>query len=219
MVKLGDPKNVFWEAFLLTVIVFIFGLFIGLAVENSRTKDVNEYYVNSEISLIDILALNNIVELDNSSCGDLIVSNLEFADKIYEESRVLDEYDSANKLSDDLKLTHKRYDLLRTLLWTSASKVQEKCKAKFSVVVYLYHRETADLTEKASQNVWSKVLQELKQQKGSEIVLIPISIDSDLSSLHTFVAKYNIKDYPVVIINDNVVDEVSSVAELEKYLP
>jgi len=218
MFKLGNPKNVFWEAFLLTVIVFVFGLFIGLAVENSRVQTVSDYYANSEISLIDVLALNNVVSLANQSCADLVVANLEFADKIYLESKILDNYDSANKLSDSIKLVHKRYDLLRTLLWVSASKAQEQCKGKFSIVVYLYQRETADLAEKASQNVWSKVLQDLKQQEGANIVLIPISIDSNLGSLNTMVAKYNIRNYPAVVINDQVVTTLMSVSELEKYL-
>jgi len=218
MMKLGDPKNVFWEALLLTAIVFVFGIFLGLAIENSRIEDVNEYYVNSEISLIDILALNNVISSGNSSCSELIVSNLEFADRIYEESKILDDYDEASKLSDNLKLVHKRYDLLRTLLWVSSSQTQKECQGKFSIVVYLYHRETDDLTERASQNVWSRVLQDLKEKKGSEIVLIPISVDNELSSLQTMVGKYKIKGYPTVIIDDKVITELKSVSELEEYL-
>lgn len=218
MVKLGDPKNVFWEAFLLTVVVFAFGLFIGWSIEDSRVQEVNEYYVNSEISLIDVLALNDVASLENSSCAEMIISNLKFADKIYLESKILDDYDAANKISDNIKLVHKRYDLLRTLLWVSTAKTQEQCKGKFSIVVYLYHRETADLTEKASQNVWSKILQDFKQRKGAQIVLIPISVDSDLSSLQSLISKYGIRSYPAVIINDHVIAEVKSVDELEEYL-
>jgi hypothetical protein len=218
MVKLGDPKNVFWEALLLTIIVFVFGLFLGYAIENSRIDKINEYYANSEISLIDALALNNVAELGNISCNDLVSANLDFADRIYTESKVLDNYDKANKLSDNIKLIHKRYDLLRTLLWTSASKTQQRCEGEFSVVVYVYERETDDLAKRATQNVWSKILEDLKEKRGSEIVLIPISNDKELSSLQNMIERYRVKSYPVVIVNNEVVYELKTVEELEQYL-
>ncbi len=218
MVNLGNPKNVFWEAFLLAAIVFIFGLFLGVALENSRASKVNAYYANSEISLMDSLALNNIATMTNSSCSDLILANLAFADRIYSESKLLDDYDSARKLTDDLKLVYRRYDLLRTILWTSSTKAQQECKGDFSVVVYVYDRETADLAQKATQSVWSKVLTELKEKKGGDIVLIPISNDKTLSSLQILLSKYGVKQLPVVIIDGKVITKLQSEADLEKYI-
>ena len=218
MFKLGNPKNVFWEAFLLAVIVFVFGLFIGTLIEGSRVQEIKSYYENSEISLMDVLALNNVASLENISCGNLIDSNLLFADKIYEESKILDDYDSANKLGEGIDLVHRKYDLLRTLLWIGALKTQEQCKEDFSIVVYLYQRKNADVSGQATQNVWGKVLQDLKEKKGSEIILIPISVDSNLSSLDPMIAEYNLTDYPVVIIDGYVITEVTSVEDLEMYL-
>ena len=218
MVRLGDPKNVFWEAFLLTIIVFAFGLFLGIALENSRTNKVNEYYASSEIALTDSLALSNIVYLSNSSCGDLVRTNLAFADRIYMESKILDDYDEASKLTDNLKLINKRYDLLRTLLWVSSTKAQEECKGDFSVVVYLYEREAKELTQRATQNVWSKVLKELKEKKGSDIILIPISNDKSLSSLQVLIGQYNISSFPVVIIDGKVITKLQSQSDLERYI-
>lgn len=218
MVSLGNPKNIFWEALLLTIIVFVFGLFLGIALENSRTNKVNEYYANSEIALTDALALSNVVYLSNSSCGDLVRTNLAFADRIYTESKILDDYDEASKLTDNLKLINKRYDLLRTLLWVSSAKAQEECKGDFSIVVYLYEREAEELTQRATQNVWSKILKELKEEKGSDIILIPISNDKSLSSLQVLINQYKISSFPVVIIDGKVISGLKSVAELEQYI-
>ncbi|HLC78721.1 MAG TPA: hypothetical protein VJH92_06365 [Candidatus Nanoarchaeia archaeon] len=215
---LQSPKNVFWEALILTVVVFVFGLFLGLALEKSRISDINDYYVSSEISLIDTLALNDATSFENTSCSDLILGNLLFADKIYIESKILEDYEEANKLSDSLKLVHKRYDLLRTLLWINANNVKLQCKGDFSVVVYLYERETTDLAQKASQNVWSKVLKDFKEEEGANIVLIPIATDSDLSSLRVIVSRYDLDSYPVVIVNDQVIDQLKSVQGLKEYI-
>lgn len=216
---LGNPKNAFWEALLLTVVIFVLGLLLGVAIENSRLNDVNDYYAMSEISLMDIVALNNMFDLESNNCNALINSNLEFADRIYEEAKLLEKYEAAGKLTDNIKLSHKKYDLLRTFLWTNAIKTNQQCSPNnFNVVVYLYEYETEDLAQKATQNVWSKVLFDLKQDKGSEIVLIPIAADSNLVSLDTLVAGYGIEKYPVVIVNDKVITQLTNMKELEVYL-
>jgi hypothetical protein len=167
---------------------------------------------------MDIVALNNVVLYDNYSCEVLIDSNLAFADRIYEEAIKLDEYGEANRLSDDLDLVHRKYDLLRTFLWINANRVREQCPKEFSIVVYLYEQQEEDLAQSATQNVWSKVLFDLKQKRGRDIVLIPLAADANLTSLDSMVARYNILRYPVVIINDKVIYELKSVEELEAYL-
>jgi len=68
---------------------------------------------------------------------------------------------------------------LRTLLWINLIDIPDKCKKDVSVVVYLYEYKTEDLTEKATNRVWSKILFDLKQEMGNKIILIPIAVDSD----------------------------------------
>jgi hypothetical protein len=215
---LGNPKNVFWEAFLLTIIVFVFGLFIGYALENSRLGNINDYYIKSEISLMDIMALNSISSSENISCNALIKSNIDFANRIYLEAQLLEKYDEANKISSGIKLVYQRYDLLRTLLWTSSMNAQERCEGNFSVVVYIYDRETADLAKKATQNVWSKILTEFKDKEGNRIILIPISYDKDLASLNSLIDNYNISIFPVVLFDGKIISELTSVDVLDQYL-
>lgn len=215
---LGNPKNVFWEALLLTILVFGIGLIFGIGIEESRLNDINEKYVQSEISLMDIVAFNSMITLENSSCDFLITSNLEFADKVYEEAKLLEKYEEAGKLTNDMIIAHKRYDLLRTFLWINAIKTSKICTENFNVVVYLYEYETADLAQKATQNVWSNVLFDLKQKEGSKIILIPIAADSGLASLDSLLNKYKVNKFPVVIVNDKIITELSSVNEIEQHL-
>jgi hypothetical protein len=215
---LGSPKNVFWQALFLTVVVFFFGLLIGYAIESGRVQGVNEYYLQSEISLMDIFALNNFAVMENASCDVLIKSNLEFADKVYVEAKILDKYEGAGRLSENIKLVHKKYDLLRIFLWMNAIKAREVCEGNFISVIYLYEREIDDLAQKATQAVWSRILLDFKEKRGDELVLIPIAVDSELSSLDAMTENYEIKKYPIVILNDVVIHDLKSVEELEVYL-
>jgi len=168
---------------------------------------------------MDILAFNNLVDLENARCKDLIDSNIEFADRIYEEAILLEDLENLGKVTDDLEITHKRYDLLRTFLWINTIKAQEKCSEDFSTIVYIYDSKNEDLTVRATQKVWSKILYELKEEKGSEIILIPIANDGEIESLNFLVNQYNITKFPVVIINNKIfLNELSTVEELNKAL-
>lgn len=220
MVKLlENKKRVFWEALLLTVVVFLFGLLIGIFYESTKSSDMNEYYVNSELSLMDIFALNSLLSLNSPDCNTLTSSNLEFADKIYKEAIILEKYESAGKVTDDMEVVHKRYDILRTFLWINTIKTSEKCERDYSNVIYLYEYFSKDLTQKAKQNVWSKILSDLKQEEGGNILLIPIAADGNITSLDALVSKFNITAYPVVIINEKyVITELNSIDELQIYL-
>lgn len=216
---LKSPKNVFWEALLVTGAVFFFGILLGMAFENSRINEIDNYYTISEISMMDILALNDIMQLENVSCENLISADIDFADRIYEEAKLLEKYEGAGKISDELRLAHKKYDLMRTFLWTNTVKIHNRCNDNFSSVIYLYEYETKDLGQRAVQNVWSNILFDLKQEVGGDIILIPVAVDSDLASLNTMLRDFNISEYPVVIINNkHVITELSNAESLKAYL-
>jgi len=216
---LNNKKRVFWEALFLTVVVFFFGLLIGVAYESAKSSEINEYYATSEVSLMDIFALNSMLSLNSKDCGVLTNANFDFANKVYNEALLLEKYESAGKVTKEMEIVHKKYDILRTFLWINSIKTFEKCERNYSTVIYLYEYYSKDLTQKARQSVWSKILSDLKEKEGNNILLIPIAADSDLTSLDSLIFRFNITSYPVVIINEKeVIYELSSVEELEKYI-
>lgn len=219
MVILKSKKHVFWEALLVTVLIFGFGILLGIAFESTRINNFNDYYTSSEISLMDIVVFNSMIDSGSSSCEIIIKSELAFADKIYLEAKKLESFESIGRLSNSLWLLHKKYDLLRTLLWVSSTKISEKCPKSINSVVYLYEFNPKDLTQKATQSVWGKILSDLKNEHGKKVLLIPIAVDSALGSLDSIVSSFNITSYPVVIINnEHFFSKLESVKEIEKYL-
>ena len=217
---LENKKRVFWEALILTILIFLLGFLAGLIFEDKRVEVIEKYYIQSENSLMDIFALNNFASLNNISCDALISSNIAFANRIYDEAKILDEYEKTGKITDKMDAQHKKYDIMRTFLWINTIKTSEICKDNsIHTVVYIYHFNTNDLTEKATNSVWSKILADLKEIKGDEIILIPIAADSNIIALNSMLENYNIQKYPVLIIdNKYVIQELSSVEEIEKYL-
>ena len=215
---LQNKKRVFWEALLLTLIIFILGMLIGSGFERGKLDEVEQSYTQSEILFMDLFALNERIDSDHS-CEILIDSNMQLADNIYKEAFVLEKYEDAGKITEGLKLAHRKYDMLRTYLWMNTIDISEKCKGEFHTVVYLYEYDTNDLAVKATQTVWSRVLFNLKQEEGNNIVLIPLAVDSNLVSLDALIKDFEISRYPVVIIDQEyVLEEINSVEDLKKYL-
>ena len=213
-----NKKNVFWEAFLVACVIFILGLLIGIFVESDRIQQINDYYSQAQISLMDSVALSN--SLSNAAeCSNLINSSITFADKVYNEAKLLESYESSGRITNSLVMAHTEYDLLRTILWQNLITIQKKCANQFNFIIYLYEYNTQDLNKKATENVWSNILSNVKQDEGNNLILVPIAVDSNLSSLNVLTSEFNITQYPVVIINDKIVlYNLKSSNDIEKYI-
>lgn len=212
---LRSRKHVFWEALVITVTLFLMGLFFGMLLETSNSQKVSQLYVKSEISLVDGLATTIIADDRRVDCDVLKENNVRFADQVYEEALLLEDYEASESLTDSTALLRKKYDLLRTLLWRSNADAVSRCD-NFLVVVYLYESLSEDLELKARQNVWSRILLEVKQDHP-DVLLLPIGVDRNLTSLNLLLDEYGVYQFPALIIdNEEVVYELDSVSEFEE---
>jgi len=196
---LKSKKNVFWEALLITIVVFLAGLFLGMLIEADNSNKISNLYIQSEISLTDAMSSSNLID-ETTDCEIIRTNNIKFADQIYEEAKLLEQYEASGKLTDSMELLHKKYDLLRTILWTSNQKALDKCH-NYNMIIYLYDYETEDTEVKATQNVWSKMLLSIKSQR-EDILLLPIAADEELISINLLLEKYQVEKLPALIINN-----------------
>lgn len=216
-----SQKNVFWQALLVTIFVFGTGILIGFMLENWRTSKISVLYAQSEIDLLDIRIQNEIYSLTEVDCDQAIHENTVFADRVYTEAKLLERNEKANKISEGMVLQHKKYDLLRTLFWLNSIKIKKRCNATYHNVVYIYKYVDPSLDIKAKQGVFSNLLEQLKQEKGDEIMLIPIAGDNDLHSVNLLMFLHNIKEseLPVVLVDEKIkITELKTIEELEKLL-
>jgi len=216
--RLESKKHVFWQAFFLTMLFFFLGLILGIYLEQTRVDNTNIAFYQSESSLYDSFALVKLSENPSVSCEDLKSASVDFADQIYEEAKNLEKFDKSNKLTNSLKVVHRKYDLLRTLLWMNIISFKENC-GEINTAVYLYEYDNENIEIKSKQIVWSRILEDLKNERGDDLILIPIAVDQNLVSLDYLIKTYGIKDFPAVILNEkNIFYEHKTVKELEKYL-
>lgn len=214
---LKSKKHVFWEALAITVTIFIAGLFLGMTIETTNSTKISQLYTQSEISLTDATTAIQHLENSQTNCEEITQFYINLADEIYEEAKQLELYEDSGKITDTMKLIHKKYDLLRTILWASTNQYLTEC-SDYQIIVYLYSYNTEDLETKALQNVWSKILTELKETR-KDTILIPIATDQNLTSLEVILEKYQIEQTPAIIINnDKILYEIENITTLKQAL-
>lgn len=216
-----SQKHAFWQALVVALIFFNLGIFFGYILERNRIQKIDELYALSELESFDIKAQGDLLSLGEINCNSAIESNIKFANKIYDEAKLLQKYEDASRLTGALILRHKRYDLLRTQLWINSLILKKNCSAKFHNIVYLYEYAdgNAKIEIKAEQNVLSRLLSELKEKYGDTILLIPIAGDNDFESINMLMKSYNVTKLPTILIDEKIkIETIEQAKEIEKYL-
>jgi hypothetical protein len=114
--------------------------------------------------------------------------------------------------------------MLRTEFYINSLVLREKCDAQYDVVVYFYMDNAGDfdLDLNARQNVLSVVLEDLKEQKGPELVLIPLAANMDISVVNILLDTYGVEEFPsLLLLSDSgyeVVSGVQGVGDIEPLL-
>ena len=217
---LESQKHVFWQALLITLLIFSLGIIAGVFLESWRSSKVESLFQQSEIDLLDIRLQSEIFSTGKFNCQEAIKENIRFADRIYEEASLLENYEKASRISEELKLSHKKYDILRTILFLNSIKIKEKCNSSYQNVVYFYRLNNLDIDTKSKEDVFSRLLKDLKDQKRDEIILIPIAADNNISSVNLILSNYNIsqKDLPLILIDGKIkIKELKNINDLIKY--
>ena len=213
-------RGIFVESLILTLIIFVVGFSIGFFVENHRTDKIIKDYKEYEVEALDLKLQNYYYQIMNKqACDSAIKQNFVFADKLYSKGLVLEKYEEANQISDELTLEKKRYVLLKTELWLNTLLLKEKCVANFSTVVYFYSADPGNSAKVAEQKVISNVLKTVKENKGNEIVLLPIAGDMKLDAVTLQMNVYGVEKLPSILIDEHtIIEGFSSVEEIERAL-
>ena len=219
--KIVDNKyQVLIESLLVTLIIFIVGFSIGFFVEFYRTSKVVDSYKEFEIEALDLKLQNYYYQImDRSSCEEAIKQNFAFADDIYNNGLILEKYEEANQVTNDIFIEKKRYVLLKTELWLNSILLKDKCNEPFDTIVYLYSGDPQNNLILSQQKIISNTLKEIKEEKGNSVILLPIAGDLKLESVELQMRIFNVTYLPSILINEELVLEgFHEAEEIKSYL-
>jgi len=214
-----NQKYIFLYALILTIVIFNLGIFFGYMLEISRTSSINALYVDAETELLDQMAQQNALGILDLNCNELVSENIKFGDRIFQEALQIQKYEDANRITNEIVLQHKRFDLLRAIFWINSIKIKKQCNSTYHDIVYFYKYNNPPLEQESKQNFFSNLLVQVKQDKGDKVMLIPMAADNNISSIDLFVKKYNITELPTILIDEEIkVTDVKIIDDIEKYL-
>src|SRR3989344_7284983 len=101
MIKLSENKHAFWQALIIAFVIFWTGIMLGIIFESSRASKLEKFYLNSETEIFDIQLKSDLLKLFKYDCDLALEENINFAERIYEEAKTLEKYDSSNKITED----------------------------------------------------------------------------------------------------------------------
>ncbi|MBT7706068.1 hypothetical protein HN747_01335 [archaeon] len=208
-----NPNNVlFLEALLMALFIFGIGIVMGIFIEDVRSDRVTEGYFDSQVNLLDMQTLSDLISTGDYSCEYRREKNIDFGNKIYEDALKFSEYEEAQTFGDSLESQHRIYDLLRTIFWVNSLELKDDC-GEMNIIVYLYNYDEKDAEEKQKQEVFSRFAGELKSEMGENTVLIPIAMNLGIESLNVLKESYGIVKTSIIINEKTVLDSIEDLNE------
>ncbi len=214
-----NQKFIFLYALIATLIIFNLGIFMGYMLESSRLDKINVLYSNAELELFDQMAQKESLNVLDIGCNTLVDENIKFGDKVFQEALQIQKYEEANRISGDIIFQHKRFDLLRTLFWMNSIKIKQNCNSDYHNVVYFYKYNDPSIEQESKQKFFSNLLEQVKQNGGDKVMLIPIAGDNDIPSINILIDKFEITEFPTILIDEKVkLTEIKNASELENLI-
>lgn len=210
-------KKTMATAFLLTVLIFSIFIGILLALENSRVEEVRKTITDIDVLWNDARFFDKHLaeQTIGDNCDFIFNENLKLGDRIYEEGLKIEKYEDASKFTDSILTEKKRYALLDMQFLQNSLEIKKACNSNFSTVIYFY----SQYNETSEQKIMDRILWNLKQKCGPNVIYITFPADMDLSSINLLKAFYNITQIPSVVIDEKtVLAGVNSMDELDKHV-
>ncbi len=194
------------KAGIITIVVFIAGIFFGIWLDNTRLSSVRSTLTQIETDWNDARLLSQYFQsLGGESCDAALEENLAFNSKIYQDGLAIEKAIQGSGLTAELEQEQRRYVLLQTTFWLNSIELKNKCSFSYSNVVHLFEQKDLSREQAIENKLQSSIMLDLKEKCGNKIMLIPLAADLDLSITAAVVKQHNIEKFPAVIIDSEKV--------------
>ncbi len=208
-------KKLYLIAFVITLGIFLLGMFLGLVIDSKRVSYVQttakQQVVDFNSLQLQYQYLNTLGEEKNC---DALLKTFDRAIKALEDTRVrLEAYDRNSQINkDEYALLKREYTLAQFNYWFLAEKASKLCDEKISTILYFFSDE--DTCPKCNEQAF--VLTYLKKLFKDK--LLNFAFDERLGEQEGIIAimktTYGMYEYPSLIVNGELVSGFTSAEQL-----
>jgi hypothetical protein len=195
--------NLYLKAAILTLFIFLFGLFIVQQMDSARFNELQNQ-VDSEVMELSSTKLSFLFlqvfedELENTELCSVIEERIDFqAQKTFELVQEL-ENSNKNSLLANYELLKKKYFLKNAELFLYFKQAEKTCgKTSLIPILYFY----PDSVECPDCKVQGAILDKVRDECGTvRVFAFPTDLGVEIISL--LKSKYSISEEPSIVIND-----------------
>lgn len=199
-------RRVYIQAGILSLFVLLIGMMMGIWIDNYRLNTIRNALSEVDINSYDARLLNSYLQIfGNEYCDVALEQNLAYNNKIYEEGKKIENKLAANTFNTEAQQEWRRYTLLQTQFWLNSVELKEMCGFDYHTVVHLFRQKNTTVVEEVNNKVQSSILLDLKDVCGRKMMLIPITVDTDLIVVDAIAKQFDISEYPAVIVDESFV--------------
>ncbi len=206
-------KGKYIAAFIVTVSIFVIGLFIGLEFSDYTTSQFQREQDLLKIQLTSVDIKNELIG-KTDFCSLELESLLK--DKVSLGERIEALEISQGKDDPDVLIQKEFYQLVQIKTWLLLRDLKISCSnINQNIILFFYtNKEDKDGRDKMSQTQ-GFLLNELYYNYPESIAIFSFDINTDNTALETLKEIYGVKEAPTVIINEKLYSGFKSSEEVK----
>jgi hypothetical protein len=199
MVKIG----IYTKTFILTLGIFLIGLFIGMTIESSNTANLIDQTSGIESSVQEIeLEMLYFQSLNDSySCQFLNETVRKTNNNLDDLAKQLSGFSEDRTIvtSQDMESLKKRYTSLLIKDWLLQQKIKQDCGTGIVSTLYFYDRKGCD-----DCIIQGDILSILKDLFKEKLMIFPLDRNVESYMVDILIKRFNITSVPSVVIENRV---------------
>ncbi|MEM3369297.1 MAG: hypothetical protein QXE90_00345 [Candidatus Micrarchaeia archaeon] len=206
-------RKISWDlyitAFVISLIIFIIGVWFGLQIEKTVYGQMNEKIVELSNRMI---AIGNLLLLENEKgyCEYIKSETAKFDDETYELGKQIEFMEEKRGVDESVKLNYMELEFRDYLL---SKKVNTMCGEKQNLILYFVDSEMCQTCKEQGSIITS-----VRMKTNTKVYTFDLSVNSTL--VDALKNRYGIanQSIPVIVINDDVnfgfMDESALISKL-----
>ena len=198
------PKHIFLTSLLITIVIFLAGLFLGWNLDTMRSAEISNTLRSNELDTESYLLEQTFWEgLGGSDCTFAEPRLNSLSVELAELGQYLNEYQQKNIFEEEeFQYLARRYFLLEIKGYILYNELKETCDIHNTVILYFYGNDDPDSERQGY------VLDKVVERSNGTIDIFSINKDFDGDqTLEIVKLYYNITTTPTIIINEEIKQE------------
>ncbi len=195
-------KTRYAAAFIITMLIFFFGFFMGLIMQYERSEmmvdELNEVKLEYSNMLLQYRYTSELS--DNKDCSSL--SNVFWAQmkNLNKQSQRIQDYSVENKISDeDYKQLREAYTISQIDYWLLSKKIKSLCSLNYTNILYFFDTEE-DCPLCIDQGLH---LDFLKKRLAEDVLIFALD-GNEKGIIELLKQQYGVVKYPVLVVDEEV---------------